>query len=98
MAIVRAVEQASSLEAAGADLRLEIELPGVSHWVRRRVVAVHASSVVLKGFMPERVADCERTLGGFAQPPGLATVLPLLRGIAAAYLRRVIAPGFCPRR
>lgn len=35
--LVRQVEQSSSLAAACANLRPEIELPGVLRWVRRRV-------------------------------------------------------------
>ena len=40
-AVVRLVEQASSREAAAEGLRLDIELPGVLRWLRRRVQPIH---------------------------------------------------------
>jgi hypothetical protein len=90
--VVGAVEQADSLEAACSDLRLEIELPGVLRWARRRVQAVHTSLILLKGLLPERFADCEPTLGGFARRLGLSAILPALRPIAAVYLSGLPAP------
>jgi len=41
-AVVGRVEQARSLESACLDLRLQVELPSVLRWVRRRVQAIHA--------------------------------------------------------
>jgi hypothetical protein len=94
-AVVGAVEQAHSLEAACSDLRLEIELPGVLRWARRRVQAL---LILLKGLLPELFADCEPTLGGFAQRLGRPAVLSALRQIAAPFLPRLPAPlGFSPR-
>jgi len=96
-AVVGSVEQARSLEAACVDLRLEIELPGVLRWVRRRVQAIHASLTTLKGLMPERFAGCEPMLGAFAEHLGVDGVLPVLRRIAAPYLLSLPAPlGFRP--
>jgi hypothetical protein len=66
-ALVGAVEQARSLEAACTDLRLEIELPGVLRWVRRRVQSVHASLLLLKGILPELFEGCEPTLAAFSR-------------------------------
>jgi hypothetical protein len=98
-ALVSHVEQARSLEAACADLRLEIELPGVLRWVRRRVQAIHASLNTLKGLMPERFAGCEPRLGAFAERLGVDALLPVLRQIAAPHLAFLPAPlGFSPRR
>jgi len=97
-AVVGAVEQAHGLEAACRDLRLEIELPGVLRWARRRVQAVQASLILLKGLLPELFADCEPTLGGFAQRLGRPAVLSALRQMAAPFLARLPAPlGFSPR-
>ena len=97
--VVAAVEQAESLEAACAELRLEIELPGVLRWVRRRVKAIHALLNTLKGLMPERFAGCEPRLDAFAERLGIDGVLPALRQIAAPYLALLPAPlGFGPRR
>ena len=97
--VVAAVEQAESLEAACAELRLDIELPGVLRWVRRRVKVIHASLNTLKGLMPECLAGCEPTLDAFAEHLGIEAVLQALRQIAALYLASLPAPlGFGPRR
>jgi hypothetical protein len=96
--VVRAAEQAAGLEAACQGLRLDIELPGALRWVRRRVQAVHASLLLLKGLLPELFSSCEPTLAGFAQRLGIASVLPVLRQIAEPFLQRLPAPlGFSPR-
>jgi len=98
-AVVTAVEQAKSLEAACANLRLDIGLPGVLRWVRRRVQAIHALLNTLKGLMPERFAGCEPRLDAFAERLGVDGVLPALRQIAAPYLALLPAPlGFGPLR
>jgi len=98
-AVVGSVEQARSLEAACADLRLEIELPGVLRWVRRRVQSVHTALHLLKGILPELFEGCEPTLGAFAERLGVEDVLVRLRQIAAPYLAFLPAPlGLRPRR
>jgi len=98
-AVVRDVEQATSLEAACAGLRLDIELPGALRWISRRVHAVHASLNVLKGLLPDLLATCTPTLTGFYEHLGVAQVLLGLRRIAAVFLHRLPAPlGFLPRR
>jgi hypothetical protein len=98
-AVVRALERAPSVEGACTNLRLEIELPGVLRWVRRRVRAVHAALGVLKGLLPALFAGCEPTLAAFAEWLGTDTVLPALRPIAAPYLCSLPAPfGFAPRQ
>ena len=97
-AVVIGVEQAKSLEGACAHLRLEIELPGVLRWARRRVQAIHGALNTLKGLLPERFAGCEPKLQDFAVRLGVEAVLPSLREIAAAYLPQLPAPlGFSPR-
>lgn len=98
-AVVGVVDRAKSLEAACSELRLDIELPGVLRWVRRRVQAVHASLNTLKGLIPERFAGCAPRLETFAERLGVEEVLPALRQIAAPYLGSFPAPiGFRPRR
>jgi hypothetical protein len=98
-AVVRDVEQATSLEAACAGLRLDIELPGALRWISRRVHAVHASLNVLKGLLPDLLATCTPTLTAFCEHLGVARVLLGLRRIAAVFLHRLPAPlGFLPRR
>jgi hypothetical protein len=97
-AVVGRVEQAGSLESACSGLRIEIELPGVLRWVRRRVQAVHGALTTIKGLMPERFAGCEPLLGAFAGHLGVDGVLPVLRQIAVPYLSSLPAPlGFSPR-
>ncbi len=96
-AVVAVVEQAQNIEAACAELRLEIELPGVLRWVRRRVQAIHASLNTLKGLLPERFGGCAPRLEAFAEHLGVAGVLPALRHIAAPYLHSLPVPlGFRP--
>jgi len=98
-AVVRAVEQATSLEAACGGLRLDIELPGALRWVSRRVHAVHASLRTLTGLLPEIFAACTPTLAAFSAHLDIVEVLLQLRQIAAAFLHRLPAPlGFAPRR
>jgi hypothetical protein len=95
--VVGVVEQARSLEAACMGLRLQIELPGVLRWVRRRVQAIYTSLNTLKGLMPERFAGCEPRLDAFAAHLGVDGVLSVLRQIAAPYLPSLPAPlGFSP--
>jgi hypothetical protein len=94
-AVVCAVEQAGRLEAACAELRLDIELPGALRWVRRRV---QASLHLLKGLLPQLFAPLPTTLTAFAERLGVAAVLCTLRQIAAAFLQQLPAPlGFAPR-
>ncbi len=98
-AVVATVEQAESVEAACANLRLAIGLPGVLRWVRRRVKAIHALLNTLKGLMPERFAGCEPRLDAFAEHLGIDAVLQALRQIAALHLNALPAPlGFGPLR
>jgi hypothetical protein len=95
--VLAGVEQARSLEAACANLRLEIGLAGVLRWVRRRVQAIHGLLNTLKGLMPERFAGCEPRLDAFAEHLGTEAVLQALRQIAALHLGALPAPaGFGP--
>jgi hypothetical protein len=94
-ALVRAVEQAPSQASACAQLRLEIELPGVERWVGRRVASVHAALHLL----PEVFGGCAPTLAAFGERLGVADVLVALRGIAEAFLANLPEPlEFVPRR
>ena len=96
--VVRAAEQAPSLEGTCATLRLDIELPGALRWVARRVRAVHASLQVLKGLLPEVFGGCAATLTAFGERLGVSAVLVALRGIAEPLLARLPKPlGFHPR-
>jgi hypothetical protein len=97
-AVVRAAEQAPSLEAACQDLRPEIELPGVLRWARRRVQAVQAALQALKGLLPQQF-PCPATLAAFAACLGVTEVLVALRPIGETFLQNLPSPfGFMPRR
>jgi hypothetical protein len=97
-AVVRAVEQAPSLEAACQELRPDIELPGVLRWVRRRVQAVQAALQALKGLLPEQF-PCVPTLAAFAACLGVSEALVALRPIGEPFLQNLSSPlGFRPRR
>lgn len=97
-ALLHQVEQASSLAAACADVRPEIELPGVLRWVRRRVQAVYLNLITLKGLMPAYFQTSEPTLRSFAHHLGIDPVLPALRSIAAPWLHSLSPPlGLRPR-
>ena len=97
-AVVRAVEQASSLEVAADRLRPHIELPGAVRWTRRRVQGVARALSALRGLAPERFAACAPTLAAFEAEVGRTPVLVALRAVAAAYLMHLPAPfGLCPR-
>lgn len=97
-AVVRAVEQAASLEAACQDLRPDIELPGVLRWARRRVRAVREALQALKGLLPEQF-PCAPTLLAVAVCLGVAEVLLALRPIGEPFRQSLSSPlGFHPRR
>lgn len=97
-AVVRAAEQAPSLEAAADRLRPDIELPGAVRWTRRRVRAVHAALSALRGVEPERFAWCPATLGAFGEVLGVEAVLVELREVAGEWLHVLPPPlGLQPR-
>ena len=97
--VVIAVEQARSLEAACEKLRIDIELPGVLRWVRRRVQAIHVLLITLKGLLPDYFEGCEVNLVAFLQRIGVDAHLPALREIAAPHLSFLPSPlGFKPPR
>jgi hypothetical protein len=56
-AVVRAAEQAPSLEALCRHQRLDIELPGASRWVRRRAQDVHSALHRIKGVLGDTFAN-----------------------------------------
>jgi len=97
-AVVRAVEQAPSLETACQGLRPDIELPGVLRWARRRVRAVREALHALKGLVPEQFPGAP-TLLAFAACLGVSAVLLALRPIGEPFLQPLSSPlGFHPRR
>jgi hypothetical protein len=96
--VVRAVEQAPSLEAACADRRPEIELPGLLRSIRRQVHPVHTALSLTKGILPEHFAPCAPTLNAFADCLGTEEVLAALGESPPPILAWLPAPlGFHPR-
>jgi len=97
-AVVAAVEQAPSLEAAADALRRDdITLPSAVRWVRRRVAPVRALLTVVVGLLPQLLAGCAPRVTELRQRLAGAEVLVALRAVAAAQLQ-VLAPplGFRP--
>ena len=98
-ALVRAAEQAPSLEALCETQRLDVELPGALRWVRRRVRDVRDILTTIKGLLGEGFVTVAPTLTAFSAHLGVAEVLVALRGIAAPWLAVLPSPlGFLPRR
>lgn len=97
-AVVVAVEQARSQEAAADRLRPEVLLPGALRWIRRRVQRVRAALAILRGAFPEHFLACPATVSAFRSQLGVTPVLPALRAIPDAPLGELPAPlGFRPR-
>jgi len=97
-AVVIAVEQAPSLEAAADALRRDpVTLPSAVRWVRRRVVPVRRLLTILVGLLPQLLLGCTPLLGAFRARLGDAPVLPLLRELAHVQLPVLARPlGFRP--
>ncbi len=97
-ALVDQVEHSRTLEVAVAELRPQVDLPGVLRWTRRRLQAIHAALTTLKGLMPEHFLECAPTLLSFREHLAVTSVLITLRDTAAAHLPHLPPPlGFCPR-
>lgn len=98
-AVVAAVEQAKSLEAAADRVRTDdISLPGAIRWTRRRIQQVHITLRILLDLIPECFYGCQPTVTAFRQWLNVDWVLPQLREIAAGHLAGLPSPlGFAPR-
>lgn len=100
-AVIVEVENSTSQEAAADNLRLDIELPGVLRWMRRRVVFVRAALSILIELLPSLFAGCTPTISSFRSALCLEPILPVLRGRASFYLNILPPPvgfGPCPER
>jgi hypothetical protein len=94
-AVVVAVEQAPSLEAAADRLRLDIELPGALRWLRRRVARVHQCLLLVLGLLPDRLAGCTATVTAVRAGLNQDAVLILLRALVGEQLAHLPPPlGF----
>lgn len=93
-----AVEGARSLEAAAAELRPDIELPGAVRWTRRRVAAVRATLRTAVGLLPGVLAGIELNVTSFRAALGAGHALVALREMASRHLAQLLPPvGFGPR-
>ena len=98
-AVVVAVEQAESLEAAADRLRPEVDLPGAIRWTRRRVQRVHSALLLLRGLEPDQYEAWPATVSAWRARLGVNPVLPALRERAANHLRGLPSPlGLQPPR
>ena len=97
-AVILKVEQSPSQEDAVEKLRIDITLPGILRWVRRRVYLVRSALTILIELMPSLFSECHPSISSFRSTLFIAPVLPHLRGHASAYLHLLPPPlGFGPR-
>lgn len=96
---VRFSAEAPSLEAAAAELRPDIELPGALRWLRRRLEYVRSALAVCRGLAPEVLAGSMPALGEVSAALRVKRgVLVRLRAELAVHLGSISMPlGFAPR-
>ncbi len=93
--ILTEVENSPSQEAAADHIRIDILLPGVLRWVRRRIFLVKASLSMLIELLPGLFADCHPSILSFQSVLDVDYVLPQLRQVASSYLSVLPPPlGF----
>jgi len=94
---INEVENAPSQEAAVHDLRLDIGLPGVLRWIRRRLFLVRTTLTLFTELFPD-LQDCRPCISSFRVALGVEHVLPALRMYAGPSLYVLPPPvGFGPR-
>ena len=97
-AVIVEVENSPTQEKAADNIRLDIELPGVLRWIRRRVKLVQTALSMLIELMPSIVSGCDPTICSFRSTLCVELVLPELRRRASIYLYLLPPPvGFGPR-
>ena len=103
MADVEAVVSAASdtgatRETVAQRLRPELGTQGALRWMRRRVGAVVAALLALKGLRSDLFAGVQPNIDDFRRALGVERVLPHLRELAGAQLAALPPPvGFGPR-
>jgi len=95
-AVVAAVEQARSVEAAADQLRRDdITLASAVRWVRRRVAPVRALLTIVIGLFPQVLLGCAPTLTALRARFACDEVLVVLREVAELHLQALASPlGF----
>ena len=96
--VINQIENAPSQEAAADNIRLDISLPSVLRWMRRRLFLVRLTLLLLIELLPAFTENEQPTLSSFRSFLGIEFILPHLRKIAAQYLDILPPPlGFGPR-
>lgn len=96
--VISQIEAASSQEAAANRMRLDISLPGVLRWMRRRLFLIRSSLILLIELLPSLSNNGQMTLSSLRSALGVEFVLPHLRELAGPYLDILPPPlGFGPQ-
>ena len=96
-AVIVEVENSPSQEKAADRLRLDIELPGVLRWMRRRVHCVRSALGMVIELIPSLFSECHPTISSFRSVLCVESALPALRSHAGPYLHILPPPlGFGP--
>ncbi len=96
--VINQIESASSQEAAADNIRLDISLPSVLRWMRRRLFPIHLTLILLIELLPSLPDSCKPNFSSFRSVLGIEFVLPHLRMLASPYLGILPPPlGFGPR-
>jgi len=96
--VINQIESAPSQEAAADNIRLDISLPSVLRWMRRRLWPIRLTLILLIELLPSLPDDCKPTFSAFRSALGIEFVLPHLRMLASPHLDILPPPlGFGPR-
>ncbi len=93
--VIVEVENSASQETAADRLRIDIELPGVLRWIRRRILPVRATLTKLTKLLPYLFAGCTPTISSFRSALYIEHLLIELRVRASLHLHILPPPiGF----
>ena len=96
--IINQIERSSSQEAAAENIRLDISLPSVLRWMRRRLFLIRSTLILLIELLQLLPDNCKPNFSSFRSVLGIEFVLPHLRMLASPYLDILPPPvGFGPR-
>ncbi len=96
-AVINKVENSKSQESAADELRPDIELPGALRWVRRRILLVRTTLVILTELFPNLFVGCNITLSSFRSALSVVKILSGFRELAGSHLYSIPPPvGFGP--
>lgn len=100
-AVIDLVEESPSQEVAADQIRLDILLPGVLRWIRRRLFLVKVSLTLLIEIFPGLFSGCTPTIHCFRDVLAVEELLPCLRKIACSHLYHLPPPigfGLFPKK